>query len=64
MEPDRIAVQVSDWFGGTSSWAGEWTSNYGDGKVLHAGDEIRGAVRLRLAQGTHAGMPPAPGSGR
>jgi beta-galactosidase len=48
VEPDRIAVQVSDWFGGTSSLAGEWTSNYGDGKVLHAGDEIRGVVRLRL----------------
>ena len=56
VEPDRIAIQVSDWFGGTSSQAGEWISNYGDGKVLHTGDEIRGAVRLRLSPGRHPEM--------
>ncbi len=51
VESDRIAVFVNDWFGGTSSRAGEWTENYGEGKLLRTGDTIHGTLKLNLLDG-------------
>lgn len=48
VESDRIAVFVNDWFGGTSARAGEWTENYGEGRLLRTGDRISGTLNLLL----------------
>ena len=51
LESDCVAIYVNDWYGGTSSRAGEWTSNYGEGKLLQAGDHLRGTLRMTLLKG-------------
>ncbi|MFO0982849.1 MAG: glycoside hydrolase family 2 TIM barrel-domain containing protein [Planctomycetota bacterium] len=45
---DRVQVHVSDWYGGTNVGWWEWVHNYGNGKVLRAGDTIRSTLRLQL----------------
>jgi hypothetical protein len=54
VEPDRIALFVNDWFGGTASRAGEWQENYGQGRLLKNGDRLRGTLRLQLMEGKAA----------
>ncbi|MFN8009209.1 MAG: glycoside hydrolase family 2 TIM barrel-domain containing protein [Terriglobia bacterium] len=51
VEPDRIAVFVNDWFGGTASRAEEWNENYGKGRLLKNGDRLQGTIHLRLMEG-------------
>ena len=34
VEPERIALFVNDWFGGTASRAEEWSENYGQGPLI------------------------------
>ncbi|MBS1852738.1 MAG: discoidin domain-containing protein [Acidobacteria bacterium] len=51
VEDQCIAIFVNEWFGGTSSEAGEWISNYGDGKLLQSGDHLQATVHLRLLAG-------------
>jgi beta-galactosidase len=49
METDRAALFVNNWYGGTMAIAwGEWTGNYGEGKVMKAGDVLAGRVKLKL----------------
>ncbi len=50
VQSDRIAFYINDWFGGTHSGLWEWTSNYGEGKVLAPGAVIKSTARLRLAE--------------
>ena len=50
VEPDRISVHVSDWYGGTHAGLWEWTSNYGEGKAIAPGDTIESTLRFRLAE--------------
>jgi beta-galactosidase len=50
VESDRISVHINDWYGGTHSGLGEWTSNYGEGKTVNPGQTIESRARLRLAQ--------------
>ena len=50
VEPDRIAVHINDWYGGTHCGLGEWTSNYGEGKAVVPGQTIESRVSVRLAQ--------------
>lgn len=52
VDSDRNHVYVNDWFGGTSVRAGEWTSNYGEGKMLETGERIRATLRLCLLTGS------------
>src|SRR5579875_72630 len=47
VKPDHIAVHVCDWYGGTASGAEEWHLNYGKGRLLKAGDTLRGVLRLK-----------------
>jgi beta-galactosidase len=47
-ETDRIAVYVSDWYGGSPAAIGEMLENYGGGKVLHTGDSLHGTVHLQI----------------
>lgn len=49
VETDRISVHVNDWFGGTHVGWGEWTSNYGAGKLLKSGDVIESTLKLRFS---------------
>ena len=51
VEPDRIALFVNDWFGGTASRAEEWNENYGKGRLLKNGDRLRGTLHVRLMAG-------------
>lgn len=51
VEPERISLFVSDWFGGTASRAGEWQENYGQGRLLKKGDRLEGILHLRLMEG-------------
>jgi hypothetical protein len=50
VESDRICVHVNDWYGGTHCGLGEWTSNYGEGASLEAGQILHSTARLRLAR--------------
>lgn len=50
VESDRIAFHLSDWYGGTHAGLWEWTSNYGEGKLLTPGDTLESAAYLRLGQ--------------
>lgn len=50
VESDRISLHVSDWYGGTHAGLGEWTRNYGEGKLLTPGDTVDSTLHLRLAQ--------------
>jgi len=50
-ESDRIAVFLSDWFGGTASQADEWTQNYGTGRLVRPRDRLQGVLRLHLLEG-------------
>ena len=54
VQNDRIALHISDWYGGTHSGLYEWTSNYGEGKPLVPGDMIESMVRLRLGTAVKA----------
>jgi hypothetical protein len=54
VDSDRNRLYVNDWFGGTSVRAGEWTSNYGEGKLLETGERIRATLRLSLLPGVPA----------
>ena len=47
---DRIALFISDWYGGTNCGLSEWVSNYGPGKSIAPGAMIESTVRLRLAR--------------
>jgi hypothetical protein len=51
VESDRVAVYVNDWYGGSTAPLGEYVSNYGDGKVLHTGQQIHSTLRLSLIKG-------------
>ncbi len=50
VESDRIAIFLSDWFGGTASQADEWMKNYGTGRVVKSKDRVEGELRLRLLE--------------
>ncbi len=50
VETDRIALHVSDWYGGTGAGLGEWESNYGKGRLVKAGERIEATLRLRVIQ--------------
>jgi len=50
-EPDRIAVFLNDWFGGTASHADEWMQNYGTGREVKPLDRLEGVIRLHLLGG-------------
>jgi beta-galactosidase len=47
VKPDHIAVHVCDWYGGTASRAEEWYLNYGKGRLLKAGDTLKGVLHLK-----------------
>ncbi len=47
VKPDHIAVHVCDWYGGTASKAEEWYLNYGRGRLLKAGDTLKGVLHLK-----------------
>ena len=49
VESDRIAFHINDWYGGTHVGLWEWTSNYGEGKPITAGQTIESTVQLQLA---------------
>ena len=51
VESDRVAIFVNDWYGGSTAPLGEYVTNYGDGKILHAGDHIHSTLRLSLMKG-------------
>jgi hypothetical protein len=51
VESDRIAVFLSDWFGGTASQADEWMQNYGTGREVKPHDRLQGVLRLHLLEG-------------
>jgi hypothetical protein len=51
VESDRIAVYVSDWFGGTALHLSEWSLNYGNGREVKPHDRLQGKLRLRLLAG-------------
>jgi beta-galactosidase len=51
LQSDRIALHISDWYGGTHAGLWEWTSNYGEGKPVVPGQVIESVVRLRIARG-------------
>lgn len=51
VESDRIAVFLSDWFGGTASQADEWMQNYGTGREVKPHDRLQGVLRLQLLEG-------------
>jgi hypothetical protein len=51
VEPDRIALFVNDWFGGTASHADEWIQNYGTGRKVKPHDRLDGVLRLHLLDG-------------
>ncbi|HET6486715.1 MAG TPA: glycoside hydrolase family 2 TIM barrel-domain containing protein [Spirochaetia bacterium] len=48
VEPDRIAVHVLDWYGGTNAGLEEWYRNYGKGRPVRSGEAITSSLRLRL----------------
>ena len=48
VESDRIAIFLSDWFGGTASRADEWMQNYGTGRVIKSNDRLEGVLQLHL----------------
>jgi hypothetical protein len=50
-EPDRIAVYLNDWFGGSAVHAEEWTRNYGTGRQVKPQDRLQGVLRLHLLEG-------------
>ena len=52
VESDRIAFHINDWYGGTHVGLWEWTSNYGEGKPITAGQVIESIVRLQLVAGS------------
>jgi hypothetical protein len=52
VQTDRIVFHINDWFGGTHVGWWEWISNYGEGKTINPGDQIKSTLLLRLAQTT------------
>jgi beta-galactosidase len=50
VDPDRVSVCVSDWYGGTNCGLSEWTSNYGDGRAIVPGERIGSTVHLRIGK--------------
>ena len=51
VKPDHVGVYVCDWFGGTASTAGEWTDNYGIGRLVKTNDRLQGKVRFQIVRG-------------
>jgi hypothetical protein len=54
--PDRIYLNINDWYGGSHVGAGEWTSNYGEGKPLKSGQTIEATVRFQVGRIQKAGL--------
>jgi len=50
IESDRVAVFVSDWYGGSPAHIGEYLENYGGGKQLHTGEHLHSTIHLRLVR--------------
>ncbi len=46
--PDRIFLNINDWYGGSHVGLGEWIGNYGEGRPLKSGQTVESTVRFHL----------------
>ncbi len=50
VEPDRVALHLNDWYGGTNAGWWEWVHNYGEGRMLKSGEHLTSHTDLKLGR--------------